>query len=744
MAEPNVSVIIPSYNLGKYIGEAIESVLNQTYQNYELIIVDDASSDASVDIIKTYCKKDKRIKSYYFKENKGACEAFNYGLSKAKGKYICYMGADDVFLPDKLEIQFNFLEENPQFMAVFGLPEFIDENGNILNDIKWINPNYKSRYEYLRHFFYYGSCLAHPSVMIRRKMYNEFGFLDNRFYQLPDFDLWIKICMKYEIFVLERIVYKNRIRGNSNASGINVYSYQRNCLEFAKILHHYTSINNIDDLYNIFPDLRIKFINVEKALIPLLIAYQATQVDSVSHAIFYYNIFFEYFENKHNINRLKKYGFSYKTFWFPFSTSISKLLEREHELYKIKNSYKYRIASKFEKIANILQIRGLIIKIIKLYMLLKKYINKKKLIIITMIFIKIIKYFKYYFKYTINKKNKKYKILLVIDGKYPSVYLCAIYPLKYLEKNNKLLLTILREDNISDYDIKMNDIVLFLRNRTQASFEIFKMAKKEGKKAIYAIDDNFEELPYNRPIKNKIDLNILKKFYIESHAVITYSEYFKNVLKKYNKNIYNVSNLSNHEIIENLKTRVRVKKKVGKIIVGYFSSDKDNIEYINMIKPSLIKILDEYKETIELHLINIPRNFIGAYKNVKYYNPIFSLDKFYKFMIKQQWDVGLAPLIDTEFNRCKTDNKYREYAALRIAGIYSNIIPYKNSVKNNITGILVENDDELWYKAIKELIENKDKRIRIIEESYNDVKERYSLEKYSDNYYQVFKKILEV
>lgn len=122
-----VSIIIPVYNAEQYIGQTIESVLNQTYENWELLLVDDGSKDSSCAIIEEYAKKDKRIR-LICKENEGAAKARNTGVLEASGKYVAYLDADDLWLSCKLEKEITFaLEKDVAF--VFTGYEFADENG---------------------------------------------------------------------------------------------------------------------------------------------------------------------------------------------------------------------------------------------------------------------------------------------------------------------------------------------------------------------------------------------------------------------------------------------------------------------------------------------------------------------------------------------------------------------------------------------------------------------------------------
>ena len=111
MNEDLVSVIMPAFNSERYIVESIESILNQTYRNIELLITDDASEDNTISIIKSYAQKDSRVKAFFLKGNTGAGSARNNSIKHAKGRYIAFCDSDDVWLPEKLEKQIRFMQE---------------------------------------------------------------------------------------------------------------------------------------------------------------------------------------------------------------------------------------------------------------------------------------------------------------------------------------------------------------------------------------------------------------------------------------------------------------------------------------------------------------------------------------------------------------------------------------------------------------------------------------------------------
>lgn len=127
-----VSIITPTYNAEKFIRATLESVQNQTYQNWEMILVDDASTDETVKIIQDFAEKDGRIKLFKLEQNSGNGFARNGALEKAIGKYIAYLDADDIWFPNKLEKQIDFLKTN-NLPFTFSFYDCIDEEGNSLN-----------------------------------------------------------------------------------------------------------------------------------------------------------------------------------------------------------------------------------------------------------------------------------------------------------------------------------------------------------------------------------------------------------------------------------------------------------------------------------------------------------------------------------------------------------------------------------------------------------------------------------
>ena len=222
---PKVSIVLPNYNGGRYIKETILSVLNQTYKDFELIIVDDASTDESREIIESFL--DERIIKHYSKVNRHVAYTTNIGFNMARGDYIARIDSDDQWEREKLEKQIEFMESNPKYGACFSKVNIIDEDGKMANDAhQWVadmfnNVENKTQKEWLQYFFFTGNCLCNPSALIRRKALDEIGKAYNLSYvPAQDFEMWTRLVVKYPIYIMnERLVKYRWTTEESKISG---------------------------------------------------------------------------------------------------------------------------------------------------------------------------------------------------------------------------------------------------------------------------------------------------------------------------------------------------------------------------------------------------------------------------------------------------------------------------------------------------------------------------------------------
>ena len=211
---PKISVILSSYNHEKYIAASIESVLSQTFSDFELLIFDDGSTDASQKIIRSF--DDARIKTFLYEKNRGPYYAIQEPLKNSRGEYIAFHHSDDIWEPNKLSAQVKFLDAHREYAACFTQVKFIDESGAPY-DLPETHPyrnifrqKNRSREEWLNYLFWHSNCFCNPSALFRNDAENF--SLNPCLWQLPDYFMWVKLCARQNVYVLERELIKFRLR----------------------------------------------------------------------------------------------------------------------------------------------------------------------------------------------------------------------------------------------------------------------------------------------------------------------------------------------------------------------------------------------------------------------------------------------------------------------------------------------------------------------------------------------------
>lgn len=216
--DPMISVVMSVYNAEKYLKDSIESILNQTYRNFEFIIIDDGSSDNSLNIINGFREKDNRI-IVVSRSNKGVVVSLNDGIKISRGKYIAIMDADDISLRNRLEKQLEYMEKNTDVSI---LATNVDIFGNIGDEEKkYIEQAYNftirndndAKAEILKY-----CCIAHDSVIMRKTYMDEIGYYNENFKRCEDYELWIRtISHGYKIRKLDEKLLKVRRHKDSKS-----------------------------------------------------------------------------------------------------------------------------------------------------------------------------------------------------------------------------------------------------------------------------------------------------------------------------------------------------------------------------------------------------------------------------------------------------------------------------------------------------------------------------------------------
>jgi glycosyltransferase involved in cell wall biosynthesis len=246
---PKVSVIIPTYNRAYQVGNAIQSILEQTFQDFEIIVVDDGSTDNTREVVSKYGEK----VIYIHQANKERSSARNNGMKHARGQYITFLDSDDLYLPHKLLVQVELMETNPEYGMSYSYSLWFDEKGKYLhtwldNLDGWIFPEMMRA----KH-----NKITVPSVMIRSYVLNNVGYFNESINTCEDYEFWCRIAMKYRVLLIKKALVI--INTSSQPSAELYYSY------FSNTLYYYQSVFKSDQtlensfIKSVYLDLSVKY-----------------------------------------------------------------------------------------------------------------------------------------------------------------------------------------------------------------------------------------------------------------------------------------------------------------------------------------------------------------------------------------------------------------------------------------------------------------------------------------------------
>lgn len=261
MDKPMVTVLMSVYNGERFLKEAINSILNQTFTDFEFLIINDGSTDRSVEIIESY--EDPRIRLINNEKNLKLIASLNKGISLARGKYIARMDCDDVSMPDRLEKEVNFLENSLDYGLVGTYYTVIDGEGK-----DQYNVSYPSSNELIKLFLSLNCPLAHGSIMGRTELFKQNLYGSEESYAVEDYELWTRMSKVTKIHNIPEYLFKYRIYGESFSDTKTQLMYNQT-LEISKKLY----INNkkeykelikkqiLDDLYTQEKEETVAYIN---------------------------------------------------------------------------------------------------------------------------------------------------------------------------------------------------------------------------------------------------------------------------------------------------------------------------------------------------------------------------------------------------------------------------------------------------------------------------------------------------
>jgi len=317
-------------------------------------------------------------------------------------------------------------------------------------------------------------------------------------------------------------------------------------------------------------------------------------------------------------------------------------------------------------------------------------------------------------------------VLLVIEGEIATTHLiervllaCEPHGVRYRKQFLFALKT---------HDFHSNTIPLFVRCGDPALEYWIDLLRRAKHPYMYYIDDNFWRIKGDSPIARYYSHPVIRhslEFAIaNASSVLTNSDELSVFLACFSKHVKTLPAFFDFSLIDGCVSEGSEEIRIG------FAGSPSRADDLDIIRPVIFPILETYKNVV-FEFAGVMPNGISQSGRVRFFPHTGSYSEFIRFQVGRNWSIGLAPLIDSEANRCKTNNKYREYGASKIAGIYSDLQPYKRSVMQGVTGLLVENSTEAWFSAISWLVSNSLERSKMGGDAYEDVKIKHCVERVS-------------
>ena len=329
-------------------------------------------------------------------------------------------------------------------------------------------------------------------------------------------------------------------------------------------------------------------------------------------------------------------------------------------------------------------------------------------------------------------KEKKEHILLTYQEMIPSVLLCGHAQLQWLAEHNRIEYKHTRVFSVTAELLAWSDVIITVRGALEIDLFLAKLAKRAGKKLVYILDDDLLNVPghivsapfYNRRKTRKLICEIMR-------ICDCFASPSLKLIEKYGERFKETAFIEEPALYSGELD----KKAAGKISICFAGSLDRTKDLEALIDDVIRRLIIKYGDTITITFFGA-RPAIVDECGLRYLDYEKEYSEYMAMTSRQGFDIGLAPMIPTEFSSCKHYNKYIEYASYGIVGIYSNVLPYTRVVRNRDNGMLCENNVDSWYKAISALIDDPDLLDKMKHQCKKEAETIYSIETVAEQYYE--------
>jgi glycosyltransferase involved in cell wall biosynthesis len=334
------------------------------------------------------------------------------------------------------------------------------------------------------------------------------------------------------------------------------------------------------------------------------------------------------------------------------------------------------------------------------------------------------------------------RILAIMPAFNPSAQICVAKPLMRLYQSKLLRVKITLEYLVSPKNLEWADLIVFCRNTEPRYAWILNFILNRNAPFVYDIDDNFFEIPLNseqgKYHRHPERLAMHNRYIRSADLVRVYSDPLLEKMKTLNANVEKVFGPIGWDLIS--PPRVHLRQEPVKLV---YATSRFDDALATLFIPALKRALDQYGEKVEIHFWGARLKHLSGRYRFHYHPMVANYDKFLRRFSRAGFDIGLAPLEKDIFHRSKTNNKFREYGACGIAGIYSDVDVYSACVDNGETGLLVSNETDSWYQAIARLIENHDLREKIKKQALEHMRLHYPEKGFERVWWNQIQRVLE-
>lgn len=704
----SVSAVMPVYNGERYLREAIESILNQTCRDFEFIIINDASTDKSEEIIRSF--NDPRIAYIRNDKNLGQAESLNKGIRSAKGLYVARMDQDDISLPERFSVQLAYMETNKEVAILGTWYQEIDEKNNaIRRPLFLVSPCIKIRLFFARLAGW--ASIAHPTVMIRRYLFDKVGYYDPKYRICQDYDLWLRAVRNYKIENIPNVLLNYRVHDLSTcqkrcrdtvkemegviSSNIDFYMQKKSKEEKDMVLRILTlrkqvNYNNGKRVFNLFDYLYQKIFERElcdssksKYYLKLREELKLLYLPQLFRTNFFFSL---------KIFLISLFRYPYVIFSKRFIWAISRIQRgtmwkgRRTKILFIPSGGKLAPATRYRiyQILPFLKKEGIDYKI---YSILSERMTARTIS-----------------SSTFNRLQKIAYYIHVTAEKFIRAWVAIILAARF-------------------------DLV-FLQ-RTTFPFGMERLLRAVNSNIIFDIDDSVytpdkEEHGligwFKRYTKKKEVISILRV----SRCAIAENNHIKNFIQDYCKKVYLITGP-----IDSVKNFAKENKSDSEeITIGWIGSPSTT-PYLRTIDKALRELAKRHK--IKLRLIGASAYSVEGVKveSIRWREDT-EVPELHKF------DIGVMSMPDNEWTRGKVGCKMLQYMANAIPAVVSFTPTTAEIIEDGVNGFLANSEEE-WINKLSLLIENPGLMEKIGRAGRETVEQRFAVKANIPRYLEIFR-----